>query len=204
MCVSASVPTRASDRLPERPDCRSRTASWPSFSAASAASACGRKARPASVSRARPRRRSNSGAPSSCSSRPSRRLIAGCERCSRAPARVKPPSSAMATKVSGRRCPSIRFPDADGKYYAFDRSTVLRMILRERSRRETAHAHTGRGRRRRSGRCTSGPAAFSSPIRGMRAPPRSWRRWATRRWRPPASASPTCSAAPTARSAARR
>ena len=42
------------------------------------------------------------------------------------------------------------------------------------------------------------PAASSSPIRGMRARPRSWRGWATRRWRPPASASPTSWAALTA------
>src|SRR5215831_633137 len=39
----------------------------------------GRKARPASVRLAPPWARSSSGAPSSCSIRPIRRLIAGCE-----------------------------------------------------------------------------------------------------------------------------
>ena len=42
------------------------------------------------------------------------------------------------------------------------------------------------------------PAPLSSPIRGMPARRSCWLRWASRHWRPPASASPTCSAAPTA------
>jgi hypothetical protein len=81
------------------PSCNPRTASLPSLKATSAASACGKKARPAPVSFALPRMRSNLDAPSACSNIPSRRLMAGCVRCRRSPARVKLPSSAMATNV---------------------------------------------------------------------------------------------------------
>ena len=99
MWVSASVPTSASETAPCCSLTVARTASRPSSIAASTASANGRKARPASVSFTPPRTRSSSGAPSSCSIKPMRRLIAGCERLSRPAARVKPPSWAMETKV---------------------------------------------------------------------------------------------------------
>jgi hypothetical protein len=48
-----------------------------------------------------------------------RRLIAGCERCSRWPARVKPPVSAIAMKVRTSSMSMIRNPDADRLNYAF-------------------------------------------------------------------------------------
>jgi hypothetical protein len=98
----ARIGKRADQREEIAPACRLSASHRlaPVLERRSAASACGRKVRPASVSRALPRMRSNIGAPSSCSSMPRRRLIAGCVRCNRRPALVKPPSSAMATKVS--------------------------------------------------------------------------------------------------------
>src|SRR5439155_499384 len=76
----------------------------PSATACSARSAYGRNARPASVSRTPPRRRTSSGAPTVFSSAFSRAVNAGCVTNSASAARVTEPSRAASTNACSWGC----------------------------------------------------------------------------------------------------
>jgi hypothetical protein len=95
----ARLPTNAIETRPSSPLRSAATASVPSFTAASTASAYGSRAAPASVNITPARARSNIGTSNSFSSRSMRRLIAGCDRCSVSEARRKLFRRATATKV---------------------------------------------------------------------------------------------------------